>query len=169
MERETALPVKRSTLDQVLRVPHDWLPRRVERITKKMRENMRGLGGAFVECAWSEVRGIFNDTDYRDRVDDSPNWLGEQRDSRRQARLLGISVRNSRRFLRCDLPGERKWCEKRGRYVLVPFPLSRWWRQVRYTIWEPIENTVVPDMTKEIECSVECGVVVPTMYPPPAW
>jgi hypothetical protein len=121
MARETPLPVKRSVLDQVLRVPHDWSPRRVDKITKEMRKKMSGIAGAFVECAWSEVRGIHGDEDFRDRVDDSPKWLGDGRDSRRQARLLRISVRNARRYL-------KPTCE---------FPLRKYWLSVRFTIWLP--------------------------------
>jgi hypothetical protein len=121
MAMETPLPVKRSTLDQVMRIPNDWSPRRVDKITKEMREKMRGIAGAFVECAWSEVRGIFDDSDYRDRVDMAPNWLGDQRDSRRQSRLLKISIANSRRFLKPRIDRE----------------LSSYWKAVRFTIWEP--------------------------------
>jgi hypothetical protein len=149
MEKETSLPVKRSTLDQVLRVPHDWEPRRVERITKKMREEMRGIAGAFVECAWSEVRGIFDDSDYRDRVDDSPCWLGEQRDSRRQSRLLGLSQKNSRRFLKPKLP--YLLTSVNGIRVEVPIPLERYWKSVRFTVWRPTADRGVRSEQGSIE------------------
>jgi hypothetical protein len=128
MAKETMLPVKRSTLDQVLRVPPDWVPRRVDRITKEMKKEMTGLAGAFVECAWSEVRGIFNDSDFRDRVDDSPNWTGEQRGLRRRARLLGLSPRNAGRFLKCKLTRT----------------LESYWRQVRVTVWRPAASGGCP-------------------------
>jgi len=152
MAKETSLPVKRSVLDQVLRVPHDWEPRRVDKITKVMRKEMRDIAGAFVECAWSEVRGIFNDSDYRDRVDDSPNWLGEQRDSRRQSRLLGISIRNSRRYLKPRLPPGRS--------------LADYYLSVRFTVWRPTAARNLPQRLSSIE---DTGPVLGCFraFPPP--
>lgn len=122
MERETPLPVRRCVLDQTLRVPHDWAPRRVDRITKDMRKRMRGVASAFVECAWSTVRGIFDDTDYRDRVSDAPNWQGDNIDLRRCSRLLGVSRANAKRFLK----------------PRAAHPLSYYWRKVRVTVWLPV-------------------------------
>lgn len=159
MARETALPVKRATLDQVLRVPHDWQLRRVDRITKDMRLRMRGLAGAFVECAWSEVRGIFDDSDYRDRVDDAPSWTGALRDLRRCSKLLGLSPRNARRYLKCTLPfilrdGVRETPE-----------LSSYWRQVRVQVWLPAEARVrLAELPGEIcdgNNSLVCEELVP--------
>jgi hypothetical protein len=137
MERETALPTKRATLDQVMRVPVDWKLHRVEHITKEMREKMRGLAGAFVECAWSEARGIFTDTDYRLRVRDAPNWLGDSTGRRRQARLLGLSCKNAIRYLAPS----------------VRFPLSHYYRQVRKSVWLPCE--VLPTASMDPVASVD--------------
>jgi len=149
MARETPLPVKRSVLDQVLKVPHDWEPRRVEKITKKMRKESLGLAGAFIECAWSDVRGIFADSDYRDRVDDAPNWLGDLRDSRRSSRLLGLSKRNSRRFL-----------SPRSQ-----FPLSKWWRSVRFTVWRPTVDPCLQQLSENEVVRFESDHVVPSQVP----
>jgi len=143
MERETALPVKRATLDQVMRVPTDWVLRRVDVITREMRKKMKGVAGAFVECAWSSIRGIFDDSDFRDRVDDSPSWLGEVRGLKRRARLLGLSPRNASRYLAPHTPLVSRRRRDCGGFDVSYRTLESYWRQVRVSVWLPAETTVL--------------------------
>jgi len=133
MEDESPLPVKRATLDQELRVPPDWELRTVNKITKEMRQEMKGVAAAFVECAWSPSRGIYDDSDYRDRVSSGPNWLGEDSRLRRRAKLLGVSRRNAVRYLKSRLPPPRV-----GRdWVRTGVTLRSFWRRTRVAVWRP--------------------------------
>lgn len=101
---EKPLPVKRSILEQN-RKPTGWSLRRVERITKEMRQLQKDVVPLFVEMAWNP--GANNDADVRESEYSRKLWeggftwtFGKNRPAmKKRARLLGLSPRNARRYL----------------------------------------------------------------------
>jgi hypothetical protein len=79
---------------------------RVEEVTKEIKREQKEVAAAFVASAWEPPRDDIDEWNY-DLVGACPNWSGfaYQRMSGRvkRARLLGLSVRNMRRFLRPDV------------------------------------------------------------------
>jgi len=57
METERPLPVSKGHLEQD-KVPEGWELLEVDKLTKKMRENLRLIGPEFIACAWSDPKRV---------------------------------------------------------------------------------------------------------------
>jgi hypothetical protein len=112
---EKPLPVRPAKLEQE-RKPKGWSLQIVNTMTKEIREKAREAGPAFVGCAWSKPEGLTEmptDKEWQRQVRESGYaWNGgfSKRASPfnveassqllRNARLLGLSARNTSRYLR---------------------------------------------------------------------
>ncbi|BCH36626.1 RNA-dependent RNA polymerase [Aspergillus fumigatus botourmiavirus 1] len=102
---ERPLPPRPARLEQA-RIPEGWSLRRVERITREMRQKSKEAGPLFVECAWtfpSEGAGMEDTAEakWRERVRMTGfTWVPQRTSLKRRARLLGLSPRNAGRYLR---------------------------------------------------------------------
>jgi hypothetical protein len=133
-EKEDPLPLSPAQLDQA-RVPTDWQLRRVDDITKEIRDISRGVGAAFVECAWSPATLVRSDENYgwKEEVSQAPFYAPlKSMPIRRKARLLGLSVRNARRFLRPAIL-------RNGRVVRAPSDILAMSRPTGKKVWLPAE------------------------------
>jgi hypothetical protein len=116
---EKPLPMKPAYLEQNHKPP-GWELRRVERITKEIRKLQKEVGPAFVQAAWSPftVKAVSEvQRDWMSSVADTgiaynPSCL--RATLRKKSRLLGISVRNTQRYLRPRLGAELSSFVRRG-------------------------------------------------------
>jgi hypothetical protein len=103
LEKETPMPMSPATFDQQ-RIPDGWELRRVETVTKEMRQLSRTIGAEFIACAWSPMcmwTGEERMEKYRTECSLAPYYSPLPTGTiRRRARLLGISVQCARRFLK---------------------------------------------------------------------
>jgi len=103
-EAEKPLPVRPTRLIQD-RKPEGWELRLVERVTPRMRRIMKQAGPLFVECAWT-LRGVKpaeEDSEWVSRVKDGSFHWGfdaSRKNIRQRARLLGMSISDTRSYLR---------------------------------------------------------------------
>jgi len=109
---------------------------RVAEKTKEILEAEEGVGPAFVEAAWMPMKGGYNDwfDELRMGSYDYGHWFHTRsHDLRKRSRLLGLSPRNTQRFLK----------PKRNLFVDDSF------KQIRYPVW--VKEEFVPSLT--LNCS----------------
>lgn len=145
MESERPLPVSKGHLEQD-KVPEGWELLEVDKLTKKMRENLRLIGPEFIACAWSDPKrvGGLDKFDYKTEVvrTGSGPFLGHcRRPLRCLAALLGLSPANTRRYL---TPKVRR-------------PVEYWWRRNRIRVWQPV-SPVCPVTESRPEARVHMGL-----------
>ncbi|QGY72537.1 RNA dependent RNA polymerase [Plasmopara viticola lesion associated ourmia-like virus 7] len=109
-ESEKALPPRLSVLCQN-GIPEGWAFRSVEKLNKKVRSWGKKVAPLLVERAWSEASLNDREQDWSSLVvQDTPSWdffrQQRRRDLKRRSRLLGISARNTVRFLKPRLTTE---------------------------------------------------------------
>jgi hypothetical protein len=133
-EIEFPMPVRPALLDQ-LRIPDGWELRRVERITKELKEKSREAGPAFVECAWSPATLTTREryARFEDAKKLGPRYCPDRLvGPTKRARLLKLSKCNAKRYLRPGLLREEGW-------VTDPYRILDIYRPVGKKIWLPVE------------------------------
>jgi len=151
---EPPMPVRRCVLDQA-RIPEGYELREVSVVTKEIRRLGREAAGSFVELAWSPVTGLFNDSDYAERVRSGCanfyGWLESRLSLSKRARLLGLSPRNCYRYLRPPrslLPDSPR---NRRKKVWLPVGFGRGMCMVREQGWESADgHMLVGDQELEV-------------------
>lgn len=123
-EVERPLPPKLTAVEQAC-VPSGFELRHVDRITKEMRRQSAGVAAEFVAAAWSPMSlNVDRLLSWRDKcIEGCASFVINGSSLRRRARLLGISPRNTVRFLRPNFD------RYRGRFEQ--------WRNLRKSVWLP--------------------------------
>nr|UYL94541.1 MAG: RNA-dependent RNA polymerase [Botourmiaviridae sp.] len=103
-ESEKALPPRLSVLCQN-GIPEGWAFRRVEKLTKKVLSWGRAVAPLLVERAWSAASLNDKEQDWSAiAIEGCPSWdffrQQRRRDLKKRSRLLGVSPRNTVRFLK---------------------------------------------------------------------
>jgi len=119
------------------RIPVGWETRRVEKVTKEIAEKQKEIGPEFVSLAWTkespEVEKAFcmSRAEWRELVVSSaPTYVRPKACLRKRARLLGLSVQNTKRYLK---PGILKG----GRWVTDPHTVTCVSRPSGTRVWLP--------------------------------
>jgi len=134
-EIEVPMPVRPSLLDQ-LRIPDGWELRRVEKITKEIKEKSRGAGPAFIECAWSPATLTERDryTRFEEAKKSAPYYCPTRSvGATKRARLLKLAKCNAKRYLKPGLLRDAGW-------VTNPYKILSICRPVGKKIWLPVES-----------------------------
>jgi len=133
-QKEEPLPISPEASDR-LRIPEGWECRRVEEPTKEMEDVQREIGPLFLEFAWEkeEVKdGRVARARYEEQVKLAPTYRPQQIVSRRkQARLLGLSLSNTARFLKPSILRD-------GRVLRDPAEIVKIYRPSGKRFWLPI-------------------------------
>nr|UYL94532.1 MAG: RNA-dependent RNA polymerase [Botourmiaviridae sp.] len=121
-----------------LRIPEGWECRRVENPTEEMFEKEKEIGPAFLEFAWDgkgfsrEISPAERREDYKRQVALSPSYRpGLIKSRKKQARLLGLSLQNTKRFLKPTILRD-------GRVLRDPYEIVRIYRPSGKRMWLPI-------------------------------
>jgi hypothetical protein len=146
-ERETPLPMRPSVLDQQ-RVPEGWELRRVEVVTKELRDIGRGAGPRFVECAWGAAQMTARERyeKYEELKLAAPRYVARRHLSVvKRARLLKVSPRNAKRYLRPSILRD-------GTVLTDPYRIIRSYRPAGKKLWLPAESC---SRQNEVECEYD--------------
>jgi len=132
LEKEVPLPPSPAVVDQ-RRIPPGWQLRRVENVTKEMRDVSRGIRQEFINCAWSsaQLTGRERLDEYRDAVNQAPYYTPTSaRSIKKRSLLLGLSVANTRRYLKSTVLRD-------GRLIRDPRQILDLLRPTGKKIWLP--------------------------------
>jgi hypothetical protein len=137
---ERPLPPSDALITQQ-RVPDGWSLQFVEKVTPEIKERSRAIGPAFVECAWSSARAgpPPDESGWRDEVRRSGySWVKPQSQIRR-SRLLGISSKNTGRYLRPKILRYVRCDDDITRMKEVP--ISEVQKKFKKRVWLPVSPT----------------------------
>jgi len=121
LEKEKPLPLVRKTVDASF-LPEGYGFVRVEKLTREIRREQRELGPLFVEGAWNRPRLIGAcELSVQELIrQDCYDWYGwrnaRSRDLKKRSSLLGLSPRNTVRFLRVPFTDDIR--RRMGQYRL---------------------------------------------------
>jgi hypothetical protein len=146
LPREVPLPLS-PEMREKLRVPIGWERRRIENMTKEIKEKARQVGPEFVSIAWTKAPRASEASVREKRLEwlelcrtTSFDYRPPARRYSKACRLLGLSLANTKRYLR---PGVL-----RGSWVTCPSLIIKETLAKGKLVWLPTESAKAPHFVR---------------------